>query len=100
MSQQPVYLPALVKRVHPVRYRLLALLFISLFPFSLRASAADAPPAISADRTKVHLVYLAIDLLEGRGPGTAGEELTIEFLTSEFKKAGLKPLGERGSYLQ
>src|SRR5262245_47969430 len=85
---------------HSVRYQLLALLFISLFPFSFRISAADAPPAISAERIKAHVAYLASDRLEGRGPGTAGEELTIEFLANEFKKVGLKPLGERGSYLQ
>ncbi len=62
--------------------------------------AADAPPVISAERIKADVMYLAGDRLEGRGPGTRGEELTIEYLANEFQKAGLKPLGQRGTYLQ
>jgi len=62
--------------------------------------AADEPPAISAKRIKADVNYLASDRLEGRGPGTRGEDLTTDFLADEFKKAGLKPLGERGTYLQ
>jgi Zn-dependent M28 family amino/carboxypeptidase len=82
-----------------VKFRLLPLLFVCLFATSLPAWAADAA-AISAERIKAHIVYLASDRLEGRGPGTRGEELTTEYLEGEFKKAGLKPVGERGTYLQ
>ncbi len=83
-----------------VGYRLLPMLFVSFCAPSLRAWAADAPPVISAERIKADVTYLASDRLEGRGPGTRGEELTTEYLANEFKKAGLKPLGERGTYLQ
>ena len=63
--------------------------------------AADPPPAISGDRVKEAVKYLASDQLEGRGPGdTRGEELTTRYLADEFKKAGLKPLGEKESYFQ
>lgn len=65
-----------------------------------RAEAADPPPLLSADRIKADVAYLASDRLEGRGPGTHGEELAIDYLASEFKKAGLTPAGERGTYLQ
>jgi hypothetical protein len=61
-------------------------------------SHAAEPIAISTDRIKADIVFLASDRLEGRGP--RGEELTIEFLAKEFAKAGLKPLGERGTYMQ
>jgi Zn-dependent M28 family amino/carboxypeptidase len=64
---------------------------------SLRA--ADPPP-VFPERVKAHVAYLASDRLEGRGPGTRGEDLATGYLAGEFKKAGLKPLGERGSYLQ
>lgn len=74
-----------------------AALFLTLSP---QSSGADAPPPLSAERMKADVTYLASDRLEGRGPGTRGEELTTEFLANEFKKAGLKPLGERGTYLQ
>lgn len=65
------------------------------------ASVHAADPAVSADRVKEAVKYLASDQLEGRGPGdTRGEELTTRYLADEFKKAGLKPLGEKGSYFQ
>src|SRR3954453_1130999 len=62
--------------------------------------AADPVPELSADRVKAPVAFLASDRLEGRGPGTRGEALTTEYLADEFKKAGLKPVGERGSYFQ
>lgn len=63
--------------------------------------AADTVPAVSGDRVKEAVKYLASDQLEGRGPGdTRGEELTTRYLADEFKKAGLKPLGEKESYFQ
>ena len=42
---------------------------------------------------------LASDDFDGRRPGTPGEEKTIGFLTSQFRKLGLKP-GNGESYLQ
>jgi Zn-dependent M28 family amino/carboxypeptidase len=79
-------------------YRLLALLVAGFA--ALPALAADSVPDISADRVKAAVAYLASDRLEGRGPGTRGEFLATEYLANEFKKAGLKPLGERGTYFQ
>ena len=64
------------------------------------AREADQAPEISADRIKADVAYLASDRLEGRGPGTRGEVLATEYLADEFKKAGLKPIGERGTYFQ
>jgi Zn-dependent M28 family amino/carboxypeptidase len=80
-----------------VPYRLL--LILALIVPSLRAFA-ETPPLISADRIKADIAYLASDRLEGRGPGTRGEEMTIDYIANEFKKAGLKPLGQRGTYFQ
>jgi Zn-dependent M28 family amino/carboxypeptidase len=63
--------------------------------------AADPVPTVSGDRVREAVKYLASDQLEGRGPGdTRGEELTTRYLADEFKKAGLKPLGEGGTYFQ
>lgn len=55
---------------------------------------------LSPERMKAAVAYLASDRLEGRGPGTRGEFLTTEYLAAEFKKSGLKPIGERGTYFQ
>jgi len=63
-------------------------------------TAADPVPELSAERIKAAVAFLASDRLEGRGPGTRGEFLTTEYLADEFKKAGLKPLGNRGTYFQ
>lgn len=62
--------------------------------------AAEPPLKTSADRIKADIAFLANDRLEGRGPGTRGEELTTDFLAAEFQKANLKPAGDRGTYFQ
>ncbi len=77
------------------------LLLLAAFLVSASLGAEpDKAPAISADRIKADVAYLASERLEGRGPGTRGEELATEYLADEFKKAGLKPMGQRGTYFQ
>ncbi len=83
-----------------VAYRLLLLLVASVLASAFPAGEADSAPEISAERIKADVAYLASDRLEGRGPGTRGEILATEYLADEFKKAGLKPIGERGTYFQ
>jgi Zn-dependent M28 family amino/carboxypeptidase len=83
-----------------VVYRLFPLLGVVFLAPVLSAAEADAASEISADRVKAAVAYLASDRLEGRGPGTRGEFLTTEYLADEFKKAGLKPIGPRGTYFQ
>lgn len=80
--------------------RWLALLPVCLIASSSVGDETARPGELSAERIKSAVAYLASDRLEGRGPGTRGEILTTEYLSGEFKKAGLEPLGKRGSYLQ
>ena len=47
-----------------------------------------------------HIEFLSSDLLEGRAPGTRGEELAIAYITSQMKLAGLQPGAPDGSYFQ
>ena len=61
-----------------MRHRLLALFVFSALVPTLRTWAGDAP-TISAERIKADVAYFANDRLEGRGPGTRGEELTIDY---------------------
>jgi len=70
--------------------------------------AADKPeqllkPAldvITPDSLLGHIKVLASDEFEGRAPGTKGEELSVNYITEQFTKAGLKPGNPNGSYIQ
>jgi Zn-dependent M28 family amino/carboxypeptidase len=65
--------------------------------------SADLKPAldsITAEGTLNHIKVLASDEFEGRAPASKGEELTIKYLTDQFKKIGLKPGNPDGTYLQ
>jgi Zn-dependent M28 family amino/carboxypeptidase len=55
---------------------------------------------ISAERIRADVKHLSSDRFQGRGIGTSGEEMTIDFLAAEFAKNGLKPAGERGTFFQ
>lgn len=48
---------------------------------------------------KQHTKILASDEFEGRLPTTLGEQKTLDYLTTQFKKMGYRP-GNNGSYLQ
>src|SRR6476659_95983 len=60
------------------------------------SSLPQIEPQPILDRIKV----LASDQFEGRAPGTKGEELTVQYLESEFKSLGLKPGNTDGTYIQ
>ena len=62
----------------------------------------EAPDAglIAPDQIAPHVRFLSNDLLEGRGVGGRGEELTIEYLASQLELAGAEPAGENGTYFQ
>ena len=55
--------------------------------------------SISGDVIKAHAKTLASDEFEGRLPTTIGEEKTLDYLISHFKKFGVEP-GNGDSYLQ
>ncbi len=52
---------------------------------------AEALAAIDTATLMQHIRVLADDSLQGRGPGTLGEERTAAYIESQFKAAGLKP---------
>jgi Zn-dependent M28 family amino/carboxypeptidase len=67
------------------------------------APAADTKAAIDSikgDDLMSYIKTLASDEFEGRAPGTKGEELTVNYLTGQFKKIGLKPGNPDGTYIQ
>jgi Zn-dependent M28 family amino/carboxypeptidase len=60
-------------------------------------AAADA---IRADNLKENIRVLAADEMEGRGPGSPGEELATRFIADRFADAGLAPAGDDGTFFQ
>jgi Zn-dependent M28 family amino/carboxypeptidase len=64
------------------------------------AHAAASSPAISAASILARTKILASDEFEGRAPGSPGEDKTVAYLVSEFKRLGLQPGNPDGTYLQ
>ena len=83
---------------------LLALLFAataSLFGNDeLKERLQPALEAITPDGLLAHIKVLASDEFEGRAPGSKGEELSVKYITEQFKKIGLKPGNPDGGYTQ
>ena len=47
-----------------------------------------------------HIGTLSSDEFQGRGPGSKGEEYTLEYLQHQFRELGLEPGNPGGSFLQ
>lgn len=62
------------------------------------AAAARAARSVDAHVIRAHLEFLADDALEGRRPGTRGAELAAKYIATQFKRLGLEPAGDSGTY--
>lgn len=63
-------------------------------------AAVSAPPAVSGEKIRSHVRYLASDALEGRGVGTRGEELATRYIADQLKAAGVAPGAADGTYFE
>ena len=64
------------------------------------AALDTAAAAITADGLLQHIKDLSADSMEGRAPGTPGENKAVAYMQGQFKALGLKPGNPDGSYLQ
>jgi Zn-dependent M28 family amino/carboxypeptidase len=55
---------------------------------------------VKPEAIKAHIQYLADDKLLGRLPGTPGYQTAVDYVVDQFKKLGVQPGGESGTYLQ
>jgi len=82
----------------------LLLSFIAVLMFSPIQVALSNPNCenelVSAEEIISHIRYLASDDLKGRMSGTPGAEMAAKYISSQFKNAGLKALGDNDSYYQ
>src|SRR3982751_6737649 len=67
---------------------------------TVSAAVSDAAQSIDAGAMLQHIEDLAADSMEGRAPGTPGEEKAVAYLTQQFQKLGLQPGNPDGSYIQ
>ncbi|MGK5008747.1 M28 family peptidase [Janthinobacterium sp. MDB2-8] len=56
------------------------------------APAAHGLPIVQEAPLRAHLAFLSIDLLEGRGTGQRGADLTVAYLETQAQMAGLRPV--------
>lgn len=67
---------------------------------AIRASVQHAFATLSPARLLKHIRVLSSDKFQGRGPGTVGEQLSIQYIQDQFKSVGLAPGNPNGTYLQ
>lgn len=82
-------------------------LFLSLtsctLAFAVDEETARLQPAldtITPDGMLAHIKVLSSDEFEGRAPGSKGEELSIKYISDQFKQIGLKPGNPDNTYFQ
>ncbi len=74
-------------------------LFFTIVSCNSGKDAAIAADSINAEDLSRYMEVIASDEFMGRAPATKGEELTIKYLSEEFKRIGVLP-GNGESYLQ
>jgi len=77
---------------------------ISTFLFLFLSIVGHAQKQSKADRQlmknlKLHVQYLASDVLQGRRAGSEGEQKAVDYLIAQYESAGIQPMGVQG-YLQ
>ena len=63
-------------------------------------AARTAAASIDSERIRAHVRFLSLDLLEGRGPGTRGDQLSAEYIATQFALDGVQPAGDNHTYFQ
>jgi hypothetical protein len=81
---------------------LLLLLTLVGLPLAAQTAAplSRAAATITEDDVMRRIGVIAADSMMGRATPSPGLERTAEYVASEFQRAGLRPAGEKGSYLQ
>ncbi|MGE0160513.1 MAG: M20/M25/M40 family metallo-hydrolase [Gemmatimonadales bacterium] len=57
-------------------------------------------PEITPDDLRTHVYLLAADSMRGRAAGSRGNFLTTEYVAEVFRRLGLEPAGDAGTYFQ
>ena len=85
----------------PVPHTLALLSFCCLFITSQAfAQTESGASSINEASIRGHVRFLADDLLEGRGPGSRGDELTQLYIATQYETLGLQPAAGNEKWLQ
>ena len=88
------------KRVQSFSVLILSVLLLFMQPNKIDRNSRVGYDSILASDLKKHLAVLASDSLEGRETAYPGQKKAAQYIASVFKKVGLKPVGDNGSYFQ
>jgi hypothetical protein len=67
---------------------------------ALAADEQELAARIDLQTIKKHTAALASKEMEGRGTMQPGGDRAAEWIAARFKELGMKPAGDKGSYLQ
>jgi hypothetical protein len=72
------------------------------WPYELPRQHPPRPttPAITAQDLATRLFIIADDSMMGRESGERGNEMVTDYIAAEFRRLGLQPAGENGTYFQ
>jgi len=73
---------------------------LARFAEKQRAVESRMSPEITADDLRADIEFLASDALAGRMTGSPEAKTAADYIARQFAAAGLKPLGDGGTYLQ
>src|SRR5436190_2696289 len=94
------------KRHHPAALMtsalaaVITLSFYSLVPVPQKPPATDALRELSAARYLEQVKYLASDDMKGRGDGSPELDKAADYIASQFRLWGLRPMGDNNTYFQ
>jgi aminopeptidase YwaD len=69
------------------------LLFVSFFALAQKQNKGDRQ---LIKNLKLHVQYLASDVLEGRRAGSEGEQKAVDYIIAQYENMGIQPMGTQG----
>ena len=81
-------------------YRRVAVTVVLMLVLVVASARADSPTLPPATWLLDHVRALAADDMEGRQAGTTGADRAADVIARSFREAGLRPGGDRGTFLQ
>src|ERR1700709_1307332 len=76
----------------------LSLIFPALLCAQPPTTLQQITQRLTANGLKADVSFLASDALQGRGTPSTGLDIAAEYIASQFRRAGLEPVGDDGYF--